>query len=179
MKRLSWLLMHHRAGLALWVGIALAGVALAMQWLALGPLQARVEALQAQRQAPRDQKLDRLGDVLAQSESPGAQLAGFYGYFAKDERLSDRLARLHEVARSLGLEMRRAEYRLISQPDRRLDRYQMVLPLTGSYPVIRRFVTTVLREMPTVSLEQVQFQRKDIADAAVEAQVSFTFHLPR
>jgi hypothetical protein len=49
----------------------------------------------------------------------------------------------------------------------------------GSYPSIRAFVSTVLRELPTVSLEQIQFQRKDVADGTVDTQISFVFHLSK
>ena len=55
----------------------------------------------------------------------------------------------------------------------------MTLPVQGPYPLIRAFVSAVLRELPTVSLEQIQFQRKDVADGSVDAQISFIFHLDK
>jgi len=84
---------------------------------------------------------------------------------------------VHAIARTLGLEITRADYRMVSQPERKLDRYQMIVPINGNYQAIRAFITAVLRELPTMSLDQVQFQRKEVGDAAVDTQISFSFYL--
>lgn len=177
MNRLAWLFRRHGATIALWAGLLLIAAALALHGLAVRPLQQSLEAVQAQPRGPREGKLERLGDDLARQESPNAQLASFYAYFSTDDRLTDSLAKVYAIARSLGLEMKRADYRLNSQPGRRLDRYQMTVPIQGSYTAIRAFVTAVLRAQPTMALEQVQFQRKDIGEPIVDAQISFTFYL--
>jgi hypothetical protein len=179
MKRLTWLLRRHGTALALWGGALLIGTALGLHWLLVRPLAERLDTLQAQRQGPRDGTLQRLGDALDSPESPPARLDAFYRHFERDDRLTDRLGRVHGIARKLGLEIKRADYRLDSQPGRKLDRYQMTVPVQGSYPSIRAFVSTVLRELPTVSLEQIQFQRKDVADGTVDTQISFVFHLSK
>ena len=177
MNRLAWLLRRYGSTLALWAGLMLIAAALALHGLAVRPLQQSLDALQAQPKGPREGKLERLSDDLARQDSPRAQLASFYAYFNSDDRLTDSLAKVYAIARSLGLEMKRAEYRLNSQPGRKLDRYQMVVPIQGNYTTIRAFVTAVLRAQPTMSLEQVQFQRKDIGEGVVDAQISFTFYL--
>ena len=179
MNRFAWLFRRHAATLALWAGWLLAAVALALHTLAVRPLQERLDALQVQPKGPREGKLERLGDDLARQDSPRNQLASFYAYFTHDETLTDSLAKVYAIARSLGLEMKRAEYRLNSQPGRRLDRYQMIVPIQGSYTILRAFVTAVLRAQPTMALEQVQFQRKDIGENLVDAQISFTFYLAK
>jgi hypothetical protein len=178
-NRLVWLLRHRGSSIALWLGIALTAAALALHGLAAQPLHQRLAQLQARSDAPRNGTLARLGDELARDAEPQAQLAGFYGFFAKEEPLTERLARLHATARRLGLEMKRADYRLTAQADRKLDRYQMVVPIQGPYTAIRGFVTTVLREQPTLALEQILFQRKAIGEGAVDAQVTFTFYLAK
>ena len=179
MKRIVWLLRRHGATLALWTGAVLVAAALSLHWLVVRPLTQRVDALQTQREGPRAGALQRMGDALVSTESPRARLDTFYRHFEGDKGLSDRLARVHAIAGKLGLELKRADYRLDSQPGRRLDRYQMTLPVQGPYPLIRAFVSAVLRELPTVSLEQIQFQRKDVADGSVDTQISFIFHLDK
>ncbi len=179
MKRLLWLLRRRGSAIALGLGLALCAAALALHGLAVQPLQERIEALQAQRNAPRDGALERLGDALAADAEPQAQLASFHAFFAREDSLTDRLAQVHAAARGLGLEMKRADYRLNSRADHRLDRYQMIVPIQGHYTTIRSFVTTVLREQPTLALEQIVFQRKGIGESAVDAQVSFTFYLSK
>ena len=179
MKRLRWLLQHHAAALALCTGGAGVAAALGQYWLVVRPLAARVDALQAQAPAARDGGLQGMGEALVGAQSQRQRLDRFYRHLVHDNRLTDRLARVHTGAAKLGLELKRADYRLDSQPARRLDRYQMTVPIQGSYPAIRAFVSAVLREVPTVSLEQIQFERPDVADGRVDAQVSFIFHLAK
>jgi hypothetical protein len=177
MSRLLWLL--HRRGplLALVGGALLIAATLLGHRLAIVPMQQRVQTLQAEPPRPRDDLLARLDDELMRPEAPRAQLASFYAHFDRDDQLTDRLARLYAIARSLGLEMKQAQYRMNSPGQRKLDRYQMVVPVHGSYPAVRGLITTVLRDMPTTSLDQIQFQRKDIGDRQVETLLTFTFYL--
>lgn len=177
MKRLLWLLRHHAARLALVSGGMLVAAALAQHWLVVRPLEQRVEALQAQAPAAPEGAVQGLNDALLGPRSARQRLDGFYRHVQEDGRLTERLARVHAVARKLGLQLKRADYRLDSQPGRRLDRYQMTVPIEGTYPAIRAFVSAVLRELPTVSLEQIQYQRPDVTEGLVDAQVSFVFHI--
>lgn len=179
MKRALWLLRWRGAGLALWAGAVLMAAALGLHWTVVRPLAQRVDALQARAPGPRAGALERMGDALSSPDSTRARLDTFYRHFERDEHLTDRLARVHAIATRLGLEIKRADYRLDSQPGRRLDRYLMTVPVQGSYPATRAFVSAVLRDLPTVSLEQVQFQRKDVAEGSVDAQISFVFHLAK
>jgi hypothetical protein len=179
MKRLVWLLRRHAAALSLAAGALLVAAALGLHWRVVRPLAQQVQALQAATPGPRAGALDRMGEALAGPETARARLDRFYRHFARDERLTERLARVDAIANKLGLEIKRADYRLDSQPGRRLDRYQMTVPMQGSYTAIRAFVGAVLRDLPTVSLEQIQFQRKDVAEGKVDTQISFIFHLAR
>jgi len=178
-SRLAWMLRRYGAALALALGALLVAAALALQWFEVLPLEERVLALRARDEAPRDAALDRLGRALDGPDTPRTQLASFYAHFQRDEDLPRKLERVHAVARQLGVEMKRADYRLVSQPERKIDRYQMVVPIRGDYPTVRAFVTAVLREQPTLSLDQIQLQRKDIADGALDTQITFTFHLAK
>lgn len=179
MNRVIWLLRRRGAQLALWAGIALIGGSLAFNWLGVKPLEERVAALESARSLKREGQHGRLEDELSRPGSPGVQLANFYEYFSRDDSLTDLLAKLHAVAAASELEMKRAEYRMSSLRDRKLDRYQVIVPIRGSYRTIRIFVAGALRELPTMSLDQVQFQRKEIGDDVVDAQISFTFHLSK
>jgi hypothetical protein len=179
MKRIAWLLRRRGGSIALVLGTLLAAGALALQWFAVLPLEERVAALQASEAARRDGALERLNQALDSPDTPQKQLEHFYRHFARDEDLPRQLERVHAVARDFGLEMKRADYRLASHPDRKIDRYQMVMPIRGDYPTIRAFVTAVLREQPTLSLDQIELQRKDIADGALDSQITFTFFLAK
>lgn len=177
MKRIAWLLRRHAPTLALWGGIGLAAAALLVNTLAIKPLEEQQQALERAQEQRRNSQQARLQGQ--RSSGPQQQLAAFYAHFEQGGSLTTMLARLHAVAKASGLEMARGEYRMSSSAERKLDRYQVTLPISGSYKTIRVFVSRALRELPTLSLDLVQFQRRSIADGVVEAQVTFTFHLPK
>jgi hypothetical protein len=180
-RRFAWWLHRHARQLALALGISAIAGALALHGLVVRPLSQRVEASQAQRKPPRDGLIERLDGELARSgeSAPSAQLAAFYRHFADGVPLAERLARLHRIASGMGLEIKRADYRLSSRAEHKLDRYQMVLPVEGSYPRLRAFIDAALRDMPTLSLDSVTLQRPDAAAGTVQAQVTFTFFMAR
>lgn len=179
MKRALWMLRRHASAWALWMGLALVLGSLALQWGAIRPLQAQLEALENATSGKRESHIAGAGQALERPTGPRAQLAAFYGYFDRGDKLTDLLATLHVVGRGAGLEIKRAEYRMSSSPERKLDRYQVLLPIRGSYQAIRAFIATALHELPTLSLDQVQFQRKEVGEPTIDAQVSFSFHLSR
>lgn len=179
MNRLIWWLRRRAPQLALWAGLVLVAVAQAFNWFGVRPLEQRLEVLEQARNVKREGQLARVEDDLARQSSPRSRLASFYGYFARGDTLTDLLAKLYGVSKASGVEMQRAEYRLNSRPERMLDSYQVIVPVRGSYQTIREFIVRALRELPTMSLDQMQFQRKAVGDSAVDAQISFTFHLPK
>src|SRR5262245_31302477 len=107
--------------------------------LVVRPLEARNAVLegelaQAERLAP--------GGRAAGS---GARLASFYRYFETGEAATDWLARLNAIGAASGVRIRSADYRM-QKTGTRLERYEVVLPLTGSYPQIRSFLAQALAE---------------------------------
>jgi hypothetical protein len=54
----------------------------------------------------------------------------------------------------------RGEYSLGIDPKTQLARYQILLPVRGSYPQLRRFMHALLGQLPAVVVEDVDFQRK-------------------
>lgn len=179
MKRLVWLLRWRARELALWTGLLLVAAALAFNWLAVRPLEQRIAALEREQGTQREGRLASMDHELARESSPRMRLASFYAYFARGDKLPDLLAKLHAIAEASGVQMQRAEYRMLSQSERQLDRYQINMPIHGSYRNVRVFIAGALRELPTLSMDQVQFQRQGVGDNAVDAQISFSFHLAK
>jgi hypothetical protein len=174
MPRLLWWLRRRGRGAAMVAGVLLALAGAALQMFGTRDLEARLEAIE-----------DSIGVRPAgpapdlRTESPRMQLAAFYRHFERPDPVTDHLATLYVLARQSGLVLDAAEYRLQRNTDRKFDRYQVVLPLTGSYGSVRVFVTAALREIPTMSVDQLQFRRQEIGDSQIDAQVSLSFHLAR
>ena len=108
---------------------------------------------------------------------PRAELAQFYAALARPASAPDMLRKLHRVARDQGLTLDQAEYRPLPDPEGKLTRYQILLPAKGTYPEVRRFLLQAGGEVPGLAVDGVNFQRQQIGDAAVEAQIKLTLFL--
>ena len=106
-----------------------------------------------------------------------AELAAFYGALAQPANAPDLLRRLHRVAREQGLALDQAEYRPVPDADARLTRYQILLPARGTYPEVRRFLVQASADLPGLAIDGINFQRQQIGDAQVEAQIKLTLFL--
>jgi hypothetical protein len=53
-------------------------------------------------------------------------------------------------------------------------RYEIMLPVSGSYPQIRDFLKRALTEIPVLSLDSISVKR---SDQALQAEMRLTLHL--
>jgi hypothetical protein len=154
------------------LALALFAAAALFFFLALRPLEMRNELIQdklaaGERQGPH-----------GRSPAAGARLAAFYRYFETGETATDWLARLNVIGAATGVEIRSADYRM-HKTGTRVERYEIVLPLTGSYPQIRAFLGRALTEIPVLSLDQLALKREREQGGAVQAEARMTLHLAR
>lgn len=164
--RLGW---GGMAGVLLLAGSVLYdGVAVQRDAARLDRIEHQARSLRA-----RIQQAARGGITLNGAE---AQLAEFYGFFAPGEP-SAWLEKIYAAAAKHGLALERGEYR--SAPDKtgKLVRYQVTLPLKGSYVQVREFIDDVLTTVPVAALEEVGFKRESVGAANLEARVTFTLFL--
>ena len=76
------------------------------------------------------------------------ELAAFHKRFPLVSELSDALDTLFSLARDQGLEVNRGEYILVEKAGGILRRFEVTLPVAGTYSQIRSFVLDVLGELP-------------------------------
>jgi hypothetical protein len=124
----------------------------------------------------------RIGEVGIDSNGRaplGEQLAAFYRIFPGEQDSTDSVGKIAAVAKRDGLVLHQAEYKAERDKTGKLTRFQMDLPLKGEYQTLRRFLSDLHAEMPTVSLEQVQFERQKVGDPQVDAKVRLVIYLGR
>jgi hypothetical protein len=141
------------------------------------PLETRNAQLE-QRLARNSQKYPSPGSAAARTPVPAAKIAAFYKFFETDEATTGWLVRLHAIGSAAGVELQSAEYRM-QKTGTIIERYEISLPVTGSYAQIRLFLEKALTEIPVLSLDQVNFRRARANEDAVRADVRFTLHLLR
>jgi len=156
-------------------GLGLLGVTVLFVAFVLGPLQARDRALRdslerAQRAA---------APAAAQAPSLG-KLDSLYGYLQKSEGPTDWLAKLYGISVATGVQLESATYRSPEDKDissKKIQRYEIVLPVQGSYPQLREFMRRALAEIPVLSLDQVSLKRESRNAGAVQAELRMTLHM--
>jgi len=110
------------------------------------------------------------------SADPRAEeLQRFYELFPPLKQLTDELESVYALARGAQLDLMQGEYRL-EQSGGGLARYSAALPVRGSYSQVRAFVAAVLKEKPAASVDSLRFERKNVADSQIDAQVRITLY---
>jgi len=162
-----------RAGV---VGIALLGFAVAFYASAVAPLASELASLRAEAD-DLQQRLQPGGLRGGAKGTPAEQLATFYAFFPTPQSSPDWLGKINAAARAKGLVLRSGEYRLERSADQKLARYQITLPVVGSYAQIRGFVGQVLADVPAAALEEITLRRESVSSPTLEARIRLTLYL--
>jgi type II secretion system (T2SS) protein M len=150
--------------------LALLGLALAFSFLAVKPLQERSRLL-ASRISP---------EAATDADAKVAELYRFLGAAqdGKEQTATDWLARLYGIGRATGIELQSARY-ATPQAGGRIARYEIVLPVSGTYAQLRDFLKRALAEIPVLSLDQMTLKRDNRTDGSVAAELHLTLHMVR
>ena len=167
--------MGEQLGYLGFAGLIICAAAAAFHLYALAPLH--------QHSFRLDRALERIartsapdGLTRASAMTPEAQMSAFYAFFDRSQRIDDWLAKLYATAISAGLDLRAGDYRL-AERRHRIERYQIRLPVSGSYSQIRAFLEASLIGVPVLSVDQAAFRRKDPTESRVDAEIVLTLHL--
>lgn len=178
---ISSLMVHEqlqRLGWPLLVGSSLVLLALAYG-ASLLPQWQQVQQLQVQDAAVAVQ----LAQVQRGERKPGVSqddpLNDLHKQLPAQPAATEAIERIYHLARSEKIILARGEYALGVDPRTRLARYQILLPLRGTYPQIRRFLHALLGQMPALVLEDIDLQRKRIGDTELTGRIRMTLYLSR
>jgi hypothetical protein len=172
MKRLQRLL-ERSLGPAGVLGLALLAGCLAFYWGGVRPLAGEVAALRAEL----EQVAGNARREGPRQASPYEALARFYGRFAAPAEVLGALDAVFTAAAREQVALDAGEYRVSREEGARLARYQIVLPVKGSYRSIRRFVVRALNNVPGLALDDLALRRDTTMSANVEARVQLTLYM--
>lgn len=104
----------------------------------------------------------------------------FYSVFPNTSDLSTTLQTFKSTASKNRLALNQGNYKftLISKNETKLQdivKYEIKLPLTGSYIEIRTFVNEILLQLPTLALSDVQLTRDSSISPTIDANLTFIF----
>jgi Tfp pilus assembly protein PilO len=112
------------------------------------------------------------------AQAPGAgqsadKVAKVYEHLKKEQTPTDWLAALHGIGVATGVHLKSANYRS-QKTDGRIVRYEIALPVTGSYGQIRDFLQRSLAEIPVMSVDSMALKREG---SAIHAELRLTLHI--
>ncbi|MFK0380163.1 hypothetical protein [Pandoraea sp. NPDC090278] len=114
---------------------------------------------------------------VAATDPVDAPLLAFFATLGNRRQNDLHIKLLFDLAKQNGLTLRQGEYQYGYDNAARVATCQVVLPLKGNYNAIWHFVLEVLRTLPFAALQDINFKRDAIGDAAVSAQVRLTLYL--
>ena len=126
-------------------------------------LQTQLSALDTARSTMRDQ-----------TQSPVDNAGDFLNRFPTRAELPAVVAAFGASANKAGVTLEQGTYSFQVQKGASLARYVIDLPVKGSYPAIRRFVSNALVAVPAASLDTLRLERREVAEGSVDAALRFT-----
>lgn len=161
-----------------WPGLAGLGLLLftaGLTAVGIHSLRQQLNALNDEA-AAMSSRLGKRGTASA-PVSGRSQLSNFYAFFPLIENVPELLGRINRAATHHRLVLEKGEYKLSREPDFRLARYQVTLPVRGDYTKVRGFVNDVLEALPSAALEELALKRESIELPELESRVRFTLFL--
>lgn len=160
------------------VGVGVLVMCAAFYFSALEPQQARLHETRQQVASLRDQ-ISQAGRIAGTERPPAEQLADFYKLFPSEKDLPVWLGKIFADAQAQGLVLEQGDYKTGIDKIGRLMHYEITLPVKGQYPQIRRFLSSLAKDVPIAALEQVQFERQKVGVDVVDCKIKLTLYLER
>lgn len=162
-----------RAGVA---GIALLVFAAAAWLSAVEPAREERDLL-ALEAAKLERRSRGAGTEATRPPTAPEQLASFYAFFPAPSSTPDWLGKIHAAAAAKGLQLASGDYKVVRTGTARLARYQITLPVQGTYPQIRGFIGAVLQDVPVAVVEEVALKRDSVETAKLDARIRITLYM--
>lgn len=86
------------------------------------------------------------------------------------------MKQIWQLGAAAGLQLNRVDYHTEVDAGGRFNRLLITLPMTGSYPAVRKFMFTLMAEFPGLSLDKIDMKRDQTASAQVETSAHMTLH---
>ena len=164
------------------LGIGLLAASAIYYFLAIMPQETELQQLKDRAVMLQAQAMSKkaVGDGVDDS---GRKLSGdqalqvFYDFFPRIDSSPFWIRELTQLAKKHGVELSSSEYRLVSDNEIRLARYEMVLPVKGKYPQIRAFIAAALEAVPAMAITAIAIKRENTTADKLEARLEINLYL--
>ncbi|AOJ09953.1 hypothetical protein [Burkholderia mayonis] len=151
------------------VGVLMLSVAVAMEVAMIG-VKSDTRELRASAQ------LARTASTHSSANGGGAAanapaVAASPDWFPEFAQSADDIASIFAAASDSSLTIGSAEYQVAADPGARFTRYQVLLPVKDRYSTIRRFLASVLNDVPNAALQEIHVERPSVDGNVLDARV--------
>jgi Tfp pilus assembly protein PilO len=177
-----WYLIHYAKKIGTW---GLIGLGLILLSLFLYTTETpKIDALIKETQANKDKLLANFNSknddiVKSTPQTNLEEINRFYGIFPKAVDLPHALATIYQVANQQKLALNSGDYKFNkiknsnTSNEKKLTKYEIVLPIKGQYLQIQSFISEVLRKLPALALVDMQIRRENSLNQNVDARLVF------
>jgi Tfp pilus assembly protein PilO len=157
------------------VGVSLCIFSLVMYLSSTVPLREQLASQAMELEQARADQARRMESGT--SSSPRDQSSAFKNSLPTRVDTPKILGTLVTVAAASGVVLERGDYTYVAPGKGEIGRYQISLPLMGSYAQIRKFIENALAAVPAMALEKMRVERKSVADPVISAELQFSVML--
>lgn len=104
-------------------------------------------------------------------------LQAFYDFFPRIDSSPFWIRELVRIAKKQNVELSSSEYRLVNESDARLARYEMILPVRGSYAQVRAFIADALETVPAMAISAIAIKRENVTSEKLEVRLEINLYL--
>ncbi|SFI17103.1 hypothetical protein [Nitrosomonas sp. Nm34] len=157
------------------IGLGLFTLSVVFFWAAVLPQKENV--LKLKEQAASMQQRTQAEAAVTTKLDDNQALQVFYDFFPSIDSSPYWIKELDRIAKKHKVELSRSDYRLMQEQDSKLARYEMILPVHGSYPQIRAFIADMLETIPAIALVDIALKRENIKSGKLDARLSVNLYL--
>jgi len=159
------------------IGLGLIMLCLAFYFLALRPSQLQLDQLRNNLRLFHERSQNTADNMHTKGDTPAEQLVTYYNFFPSQTTTPMWLDKIYKAAYDQGIQLNQGEYRINREKAGKLVRYQITMPVKGTYLQLRKFLAAVLTGIPIASLDHISFERQKIGDVVVAAEIKLTLYL--
>jgi hypothetical protein len=149
-----------------WLGLLSTLLALTLYVVWVMPKQTELNVLQTDRHAP----------VQQVQADPQQQLQAYLQTLPSSQQRGEAVQSVIDVAEAQGLQMDEVVYKTKTLQDDPILHYSMQFSLYAGYGDIQAFLSSLLHQIDTVSIESLSLQREHVRDDIVEARIRLVLH---
>jgi hypothetical protein len=161
-----------------WAGAAGMVCLLAATVLWWGGVRGKEEATQQLRQEVRLlREKSRTTAPPVRSPDAAEQLRSFHAFFPPRGQINITLRELNRLATERQLVLASGDYKFTEEKNLHLARYELRLPVRGSYPQLYSLIAAALNAMPSLALDEIVIKRESRQAGEVEAMLRLSLYV--